>query len=100
MLVSPCPGQRTTGPATRRLTLAERSTSDRSVHCAMMRRRIGATHGARLGPALAAVRAREGVAETFPPEVLAAADRAARAPRLPDLDLTAIPFVTLDPPAS
>jgi exoribonuclease R len=65
-----------------------------------MRPRIATTDGARLAPAFAAIRAAAGVPETFPPDVLAAADRAARSPRLPDLDLTAIPFVTLDPPTS
>jgi exoribonuclease R len=34
----------------------------------------------------------------FPPEVIAAAERAAEAPRLPDDDRTDIPFVTIDPP--
>lgn len=33
----------------------------------------------------------------FPPEVLAAAEAAAANPRLPDLDRTEIPFVTIDP---
>ncbi len=33
----------------------------------------------------------------FSPEVLAAAEAAAAAPRLPELDRTAIPFVTIDP---
>lgn len=36
----------------------------------------------------------------FPPEVLAEADAAAKAPRLPDLDLTALPFLTIDPEGS
>jgi exoribonuclease R len=36
----------------------------------------------------------------FPPEVVAAAKEAAKAPRLPDLDRTDIPFVTIDPPGS
>jgi exoribonuclease R len=36
----------------------------------------------------------------FPPDVLAAAQEAARSPRLPDLDRTDIPFVTLDPVGS
>lgn len=33
----------------------------------------------------------------FPPEVVAAAEAAARSPRLPDLDLTDVPFRTIDP---
>jgi exoribonuclease R len=36
----------------------------------------------------------------FPPEVLADAEASARSPRLPDLDRTSIPFVTIDPPDS
>ena len=36
----------------------------------------------------------------FPPEVVAAANQAAQTPRLPDLDRTDIPFVTIDPPGS
>ena len=36
----------------------------------------------------------------FPPEVERAAQAAARRPRLPDLDRTDIPFVTIDPEAS
>lgn len=36
----------------------------------------------------------------FPEAVLAEADQAAAKPRLPDLDHTAIPFVTIDPPDS
>lgn len=43
------------------------------------------------------IRAELGVTAEFPPEVLAAAEQAARAPRLPDLDRTDIPFVTVDP---
>lgn len=38
-----------------------------------------------------------GVTPEFPPEVEAAARAAASAPRLPDLDRTDIPFVTIDP---
>jgi exoribonuclease R len=36
----------------------------------------------------------------FAPEVLAAADDSARRPRLPDLDRTDLPLVTIDPPGS
>lgn len=36
----------------------------------------------------------------FPGEVIAAAERAAGSPRLPELDLTDIEFVTIDPPDS
>jgi len=40
------------------------------------------------------------VAPEFPPEVEAAAQAAAANPRLPDLDRTDLPFVTIDPPGS
>jgi VacB/RNase II family 3'-5' exoribonuclease len=40
------------------------------------------------------------VSPDFPPEVEAAAAAAAASPRLPDLDRTDLPFVTIDPPAS
>ena len=43
------------------------------------------------------IQAELGVSPTFPPEVEEAAAAAARAPRLPDLDRTDIPFVTVDP---
>ncbi|WP_026145993.1 RNB domain-containing ribonuclease [Nocardioides sp. Iso805N] len=36
----------------------------------------------------------------FPPEVEAAAAAAARSPRLPNLDRTDLPFITIDPPTS
>lgn len=40
------------------------------------------------------------VSPDFPPEVEAAAATAAAAPRLPDLDRTDLPMVTIDPPGS
>jgi exoribonuclease R len=40
------------------------------------------------------------VTPDFPPEVEAAAAAAARSPRLPELDRTDLPFVTIDPPSS
>ncbi|MCA1710798.1 MAG: RNB domain-containing ribonuclease [Actinobacteria bacterium] len=40
------------------------------------------------------------VPAAFPPDVLVEAEAAAAAPRLPDLDLTALPFLTIDPPDS
>jgi exoribonuclease R len=43
------------------------------------------------------IRAEMGVVEEFPADVEEAAARAARGPRLPDLDRTDIPLVTLDP---
>lgn len=56
--------------------------------------------GAALRTALRALRTRLGVPEGFPPEVLAEAERAAAAPRLPDHDATDLPLFTIDPPAS
>jgi exoribonuclease R len=55
---------------------------------------------AALAQRFAAIRARLGVSEAFPPEVLAAAEEAARAPVAPRADLTSVPFVTVDPPGS
>jgi exoribonuclease R len=65
-----------------------------------MRRRIDFADGARLAPAFAAIRSEEGVPERFPPDVLAEAEAAARAPRLAAVSLEHIPFVTLDPPGA
>ena len=49
---------------------------------------------------VAAIQAELGVTPAFPGEVLAEAERAAREPRLPSLDRTDVPFVTIDPPGS
>lgn len=46
------------------------------------------------------IRAEIGIPEAFPLDVLAEAERSALVPRLPDVDLTDLPFVTLDPPES
>ncbi|MEU9256076.1 RNB domain-containing ribonuclease [Streptomyces sp. NPDC048270] len=56
--------------------------------------------GAALRAALRALRTKLGVPEEFPAEVLAAAERAAREPRLPDADATDLPLFTVDPPSS
>lgn len=48
----------------------------------------------------AGIRAEIGIPEAFPPVVLAEAASSAASPRLPDRDLTDVPFVTLDPPGS
>jgi len=53
-----------------------------------------------LAPGLAAIRTELGLPDAFPPEVEAAAARAAVSPRLPDLDRTDLPLVTLDPKGS
>jgi len=53
-----------------------------------------------LGVDLDALRAELGVPGPFPPEVLAAAERAAASPRLPSYDATGLELVTVDPPGS
>ncbi|NUR10215.1 MAG: RNB domain-containing ribonuclease [Nocardioidaceae bacterium] len=64
-------------------------------------RRVVRIHGAADGRALSEgmgrIQQELGVTQDFPPDVREAAERAARAPRLPDLDRTDIPFVTVDP---
>ena len=49
---------------------------------------------------LARIRAELAVPEDFPAQVSAQAERAAAAPRLPDLDRTDLELVTVDPPGS
>ncbi|MFH0522284.1 RNB domain-containing ribonuclease [Streptomyces sp. M41] len=68
----------------------------------MPRRHIRVTGApeAPLRAALTTLRTELGVPRGFPPEVLAEAERAAKAPALPSYDATDIPFLTLDPPAS
>ncbi len=56
--------------------------------------------GALLLEGVAAIQRELGVTPEFPPEVEAAAQAAARAPRLPDLDRTDLPLVTIDPEGS
>jgi exoribonuclease R len=51
-------------------------------------------------PDFAAIRAEFEVPEDFPPPVLAEAERRAAQPRLPELDATDVPLVTLDPVGS
>ncbi|HET8615467.1 MAG TPA: RNB domain-containing ribonuclease [Actinomycetales bacterium] len=53
-----------------------------------------------LDKAFEVIREEAGVPGDFPPEVLAAAADAARAPQLPTRDLTDVPFFTIDPPGS
>jgi exoribonuclease R len=48
----------------------------------------------------AEIRAELEIPESFPTEVLEEAAASAVAPRLPDADLTDVPFVTIDPPGS
>ncbi|MCX5047789.1 MULTISPECIES: RNB domain-containing ribonuclease [unclassified Streptomyces] len=68
----------------------------------MPRRHIRVTGApeAPLRAALIALRTELGVPESFPPEVLAEAERAAKAPALPSYDATDIPLFTIDPPTS
>ncbi|MEW2423147.1 RNB domain-containing ribonuclease [Streptomyces nigra] len=68
----------------------------------MPRRHIRVTGApeAPLRAALTALRTRLDVLAGFPPEVLAEAERAAKAPVLPARDATDIPFLTIDPPTS
>ena len=65
-----------------------------------MPRRVVRVHradGETLRRGIEEIQAELGVSPEFPPEVEAAAAEAARRPRLPDLDRTDIPFVTIDP---
>lgn len=56
--------------------------------------------GAALREGIERIHSELGVSASFPPEVTAAAEAAAAAPRLPDLDRTDLPFVTIDPEGS
>ncbi|KUO04130.1 RNB domain-containing ribonuclease [Streptomyces caeruleatus] len=68
----------------------------------MPRRHIRVTGApeAPLRAALTALRTELGVPGSFPPEVLAEAERAAKAPARPPYDATDIPFFTVDPSTS
>ncbi|MFF3873561.1 RNB domain-containing ribonuclease [Streptomyces sp. NPDC001978] len=68
----------------------------------MPRRHIRVTGApeAPLRAALAALRAELGVPESFPDDVLAEAERTAKAPALPAYDATDVPFFTIDPSTS
>ena len=59
-----------------------------------------ATDSPEIEAAFAELRRQLKVSLQFPAEVLVEAEAAAHAPRLPDADETAIPFVTLDPASS
>ena len=52
------------------------------------------------GPDFAAIRAEFEIPEDFPADALAEAARWAAQPRLPELDATDVPLVTLDPVGS
>ncbi|MGA5405728.1 RNB domain-containing ribonuclease [Streptomyces lavendulocolor] len=68
----------------------------------MPRRQMRVTGAAEadLRAALRALRTELDVPAAFPPAVLAEAEAAARAPRLPGRDATDLPFLTIDPPGS
>ncbi|MFC8951648.1 RNB domain-containing ribonuclease [Streptomyces sp. NPDC057101] len=68
----------------------------------MPRRHIHVTGAAEapLRAALRALRTELAIPEDFPPAVLAEAEAAAKAPRLPAHDATDLPFFTVDPPTS
>ncbi|MFE2245807.1 ribonuclease catalytic domain-containing protein, partial [Streptomyces lavendulae] len=68
----------------------------------MPRRHLHMTgaEGAALRAALRDLRTRLGVPAAFPAGVLAEAERAAAAPRLPSEDATDLPLFTIDPPGS
>src|SRR5690606_4506613 len=64
-------------------------------------RLTGSARGADgLNAAFAAIRVEHEVREEFPAEVLAAAERAAREPRLPERDERDLELVTIDPPGA
>lgn len=62
--------------------------------------RVLRADGDTLRSGIAAIQQELGVTPQFPAEVERAAEEAARKPRLPDLDRTDIPFVTIDPATS
>ena len=55
------------------------------------------TNGDLLRRGIETIQKELGVTPEFPPAVVAAAEQAAKSPRLPELDRTDIPFVTIDP---
>ena len=61
--------------------------------------RVG-TGGEELRQGIAAIQQEQEVTPEFPPEVETAAEADAARPRLPELDLTAIELVTIDPPGA
>ncbi|MFJ6082263.1 RNB domain-containing ribonuclease [Streptomyces sp. NPDC092369] len=62
--------------------------------------RVTGAPEAPLRAVLTALRAELDVPESYPPEALAEAERAAKAPALPSYDATDIPLLTIDPPTS
>ena len=69
----------------------------------MVPRRVVRVHqadGDTLRDGIAAIQAEMNLSPDFPPDVEAAAEQAAKNPRLPELDRTDLPFVTIDPETS
>jgi VacB/RNase II family 3'-5' exoribonuclease len=62
------------------------------------RLRIPPAHDSAIAQGIAAIQHEQALPLAFPPEVEAAAARAASTPRMPELDRTDIPLVTVDPP--
>lgn len=62
--------------------------------------RVSPPDDAAIAASFALLREQLEVSLEFPPEVVEDAERSLRAPRLPESDETAIPFVTIDPPGS
>jgi len=62
--------------------------------------RVRKADGETLRAGVTTIQQEMGVSPEFPPEVESTAAAAADEPRLPDLDRTDIPFVTIDPPGS
>ena len=87
--LAPSPG---TGSRTLRRTYAARVPKRQL--------RLTETDTAEIEAAFTELRRQLDVSLDFPPEVLADAEQAARAPRLPEADETAVPFLTIDPPES
>lgn len=67
---------------------------------AQRRLRLSPPDDRTIAVAFAALRDDLGIPAGFAADVLADAEAAARSPRLPDADETAVPFVTIDPPGS
>src|SRR3954470_23592430 len=85
------------GPATQALARVSCMAASRVVHVASADDGVAA-HELREG--VSRIQAELAVSPQFPPEVLAAAQEAVAAPRLPDLDRTDLALVTIDPPSS
>src|SRR5262245_17871531 len=101
----PCLRREAAGPA-RKISFCLSSRTAYGPRCAYPRCtpprhvRVTGAPEAPLRAALTALRTELGVPESFPPEVLAEAEQAAKAPAPPSYDATDIPLFTIDPPTS